>query len=71
MLRGALWSAADQSCAFERENHLVDGRRGDAEVPLHIGFGRRAPMQPRIGVDEGQILALLGREAGLGGGADT
>ena len=27
--------------AFQGEHHLVDGRRGDAEVALHVGFGRR------------------------------
>jgi hypothetical protein len=25
--------------AFEAEDHLVDRRRSDAEVPLHVGFG--------------------------------
>jgi hypothetical protein len=54
--------ASNETCAFEGENHLVDGRRGDADIPLHIGFGRRPPMEARIGVDERQILALLGRE---------
>jgi transposase len=44
---------------------VVDGRRGDAEEPLHIGLGRRALIEARIGVDERQILALLGREVGL------
>ena len=64
MLRGDAGLASDQACAFEGEHHLVDGRRGDAEVALHVGFGRRPPMHARVGVDEGQILALLGREAG-------
>src|SRR6185295_18451828 len=34
----------------------------DAEVFLHVGFGRRTAMQPRVQVDVGQILALLGGE---------
>ena len=38
-------------------------RWADAEVELHVGFGRRPAMQQRIGVDERQILALLGRES--------
>ena len=60
------WSAADQSCSFEGENHLVDGRRSDAEELLHVGLGWRSPIEARIGVDECQILALLGREGGPG-----
>jgi hypothetical protein len=33
-------------------------------MALHIGLGRRAAEQPRIGVDEGQVLTLLFGEAG-------
>ena len=43
----------------------MDRRRGDAEVALHVGFGRRPAVQARIGVDEGQVLALLVGEAVL------
>ena len=32
MLRGAPGSSSNEACAFEGENHLVDGRRSDAEV---------------------------------------
>ena len=64
MLRGDAGLAADEAGAFEGEHHLVDGRRGDAEVPLHVGFGGRAAMHARVGVDEGQILTLLVGEAG-------
>ena len=35
----------------------------DAEVALHVGLGRRSSEHARIGVDEGQILALLFGEA--------
>ena len=45
--------ASDQAGAFEREHHLVDRRRGDPEVALHIGFGRRSADQQRVGMDEG------------------
>jgi transposase len=34
----------------------------DAEILLHVGFGRRPAVQARIGVDKRQILALLRRE---------
>jgi transposase len=40
----------------------VNRRRADAEIFLHVGFGRRPSVQPRVEVDKGQILALLGRE---------
>ena len=48
--------APDEARAFEGQHHLVDGRRGDAEVPLHLPFGRWPAMHTRVGVDEGQIL---------------
>lgn len=49
----------------------MDGRRGDAEVALHIGFGRGlAEDAGIIDVDEDQVLALLFGEApGVWGGA--
>jgi hypothetical protein len=40
----------------------MDGRRAYAEVPLQIGFGRSAAEDTGIGVDEGEVLALLGGE---------
>jgi len=58
------WLASDQTGAFERKNHLVNRGRRDLEMTLHVGLGRRAPEQPRIGIDEGQVLALLFGEAG-------
>jgi hypothetical protein len=51
---------------FEGHYHLVNGRRADAKVLLHVGFGRRPAVQARVEVDEGQILALLGREGFCG-----
>jgi hypothetical protein len=54
---------SDQSISFERDDHLVDRRRGDAEVALHVCFGRRAVEHVRVSVDEGQILTLLVGEA--------
>ena len=38
---------------------------GDAEAALDIGFGGRSEIDARVGVDEGEILALGGREAGF------
>ncbi len=52
----------DKPGFFEREQHLVDGGRGDLEEALHVGLGRRAAVDQRIGVDKREILALLGRE---------
>ena len=62
--------SADQSSAFESEHHLVDRRRGDEEVALHVGFGRGLAEDAGIDVDEGQVLALLlGEAPGVWGGA--
>jgi hypothetical protein len=56
--------APDEACALEGENHLMDRGRGDAEVPLHVGFGGWPAIDARVGVDEGQILALLAVKLG-------
>jgi len=37
----------------------MNGRRGDGEEALHIGLGRWLVHDERIGVDEGQVLALF------------
>ncbi len=37
-----------------------------AEVPLQIGFSRGTTQHQRVGVNKGQILPLLCREAGWG-----
>ena len=39
---------------------LVNRRRADAKILLHVGFGRRPAVQPRVEVNKRQILALLG-----------
>src|SRR4051812_15478874 len=44
----------------------MDRRGADAEVALQVGLGRRPAMDPRVGVDEGQVLALLVGESGPG-----
>ena len=61
------WLASDQAGALEGKNHLVNRWRCDLEMALHVGLGRRAPEQPRIGIDEGQVLALLVGEGGRAG----
>jgi hypothetical protein len=57
------WLASDQFPSFERQHHLVDGRRADCEEALHVGFGGRAPHHQSVGMNEGQILTLLAGEA--------
>lgn len=47
--------------AFELQNHLMDTWGGHAEERLHVGLGRRPSVDRRVGVDEGQVLALQGR----------
>jgi hypothetical protein len=60
---GDAWLSADESGALEAENHLMDRRRGDAEMALHVGFGRSLPEHALVDVDKGQVLALLFSEA--------
>ena len=55
--------STDQPGSFEGEHHLMDGWWADAKVALQIGFGWRTAEDVRIGVDECQILTLLGCEA--------
>ena len=55
--------AADEARAFEGKNHLMDRRRGYAEAALDVGFGGWPQVDARVGVDEGEILPLGGREA--------
>ena len=40
----------------------MNRRRADAKIFLHVGFRRGSAVQPRIEVDEGQVLPLFGRE---------
>ena len=59
--------SADESKAFQGEDHLVDAGRSDGEVALQVLLGRRPSEDPRVRIDEGQVLALRGCEArGLG-----
>jgi hypothetical protein len=60
---------ANQAVSFERHDHLVNRGRADFKVALHVGLGGRAPEHVRVGVDEGQVLALLFGEAVSAGAA--
>jgi hypothetical protein len=42
----------------------MDGRRRDLKEPLEVRFGRGLSVQQRVGVDEGQVLALFRGESG-------
>lgn len=48
----------DKAFGLQGEHHAVHAWRGDAEVSLHIGFGRWLAVELGIGVDEGEVLAL-------------
>ena len=37
----------------------MDSRRGDFEVPLHIGLGRRSAVELRVIMNEREVLALV------------
>ena len=54
---------ADESATFESEDHLVDGGGSDPEMALDVRLCGWAPVHLRVGVDEGQVLALRVREA--------
>lgn len=56
------WLPSDEADAFPRQHHLVNRRRADAEIFLHVGLDRGPAMQPGIEVDKSQILPLRGRE---------
>jgi hypothetical protein len=66
---GDAWLSADEAIPFEAENHLMDRRRANAEMTLHVGFGWSLAKHARIDIDEGQILALLFGEAMWAGAA--
>ena len=59
----------NEAISFERHDHLVDRGRADLKVALHVGLGGWSPEHVRVGVDKGQILALLFGEAVSAGAA--
>jgi hypothetical protein len=56
----------DQAAPLERNDHVVDGRGRDLKEPLEVRFGRGLSVQQRVGVDEGQVLALFRGDRGDG-----
>lgn len=62
MLRGNTGLTTNESVSFEGDDHLVDRRRADAEMALHVGFGGWATEHVRVGVDKSQVVSLLLRE---------
>jgi hypothetical protein len=59
------WDAgltANEPKALEFYDHAVDRWRRHPEEELHVSFRRGAPVEFDVGVDEGEILALLARE---------
>ena len=59
---GDAWLLCNEAGAFERQYHLVDRRRADPKILLHVGFRGRPTVQARVEVDKCQVLALLRRE---------
>jgi len=50
--------SGDESISFESENHLMDRRRCDLKVLLHVGLCRRYAMKLRVEVNVRQVLSL-------------
>jgi hypothetical protein len=59
-------NATNESELLKDHDHAMDRRGRDSEVSLHIGLGRRPAVEQHVGVDEGEVLALLVGEPRLG-----
>ena len=59
MLRAVAGFSGDPSFAFEGEHHLMDGGWSDSEEALDVGLSGWAAHDEQIGMNEGQVLALL------------
>ena len=59
---GSARGTADKSATFEGKDHLVDGGGTDREMALDVRLCGWASLHARVGVDEGQVLALRVRE---------
>jgi hypothetical protein len=51
--------------SFERQDHLVYGRRGDLEVLLHFGLRRWGPVDFAVVVIKGIGINKCARESGF------
>src|SRR5690349_229908 len=51
--------AFDEAPSFERQDHLVHGRRRDSEVLLHFGLRWRVAVNFAVVIDERQVLPLF------------
>ena len=63
---GGARRSLDEAFPFEGENHLVDRGRAHAEMPLNVPFRGGPTEDDRIGINVGQVLALLWCEIGHG-----
>ena len=52
------WYAADEMFALEFDDHSVNAGWRDAKKALHIQLGWCLPMDHRVSVDEGEVVAL-------------
>ncbi len=59
---------SNETVSFKGDDHLMNRRRTDLEMTLDVCFGRWTPKHVRIGIDEGQVLALLLGEGAVFGG---
>ena len=50
--------SGDEAGSFERQHHLMHGWRRRLEKARHIGLRGRTAVDERIGVNEGEVLAL-------------
>lgn len=57
--------SGDQTFLFEGQDHLMNAWWCDGEEALHIRLGRGLAHDERIGMDEGQILALPVSKGGI------
>jgi hypothetical protein len=49
----------DEAARFERQDHLVHGRRRDSKVLLHLGLRWRVAVNFAVVIDERQVLPLF------------
>jgi hypothetical protein len=50
---------SDKPSTLQLDDHSMDGRGRHMKEALHVGFGGGTIVQQRVGMDEGEVLALL------------